>query len=245
MPIHTPPFVIYAKLVLLGVVLLFDDRNEKVPRVDDRMTSGTLAKLGPGPINCTSFLQFSLWQKFSFFSSRTSQDIPHSHIISWNNPSLTFLTMLLSRSTFILLPFWSISVLALSIPQPVRDMESELVQQKAIVDEQSSSSLPTPTSTINLIAASSAPDFEHRHPSRNGDPYGVSDFGIDPAHITDEQLQSLREAGMIRELDAEERWASPTTPIEASHWLLAGMIGFSPTSILGLCSNCVSSAPQS
>ena len=113
--------------------------------------------------------------------------------------------MLLSRSTFILLPFWSISVLALSIPQPVRDMESELVQQKAIVDEQSSSSLPTPTSTINLIAASSAPDSEHRHPSRNGDPYGVSDFGIDPAHITDEQLQSLREAGMIRELDAEER----------------------------------------
>ncbi|KAJ5597079.1 hypothetical protein N7450_003537 [Penicillium hetheringtonii] len=113
--------------------------------------------------------------------------------------------MLLSRSTFILLPLWAISALALSIPLPTHDMESELAQQKAIVDEQASSSLPTPSSTANVIAASIAPDFEHRHPSRNGDPYGVSDFGIDPAHITDEQLQSLREAGMIRDLDAEER----------------------------------------
>ena len=106
MPIHTPLFVIYAKLVLLGVVLLFDDRNEKVPRVDDRMTSGTLAKLGPGPINCTSFLQYLPWTEILFFLlqnfpryptftyhilNQSQLDFPHDALITLNFHSSPFL----------------------------------------------------------------------------------------------------------------------------------------------------------
>lgn len=106
--------------------------------------------------------------------------------------------MLLLQSLLLLVPIWSICALASAIPLPVGD----ILEQKAIAAEQSQ--LSAPSSTIDITSVpSQSPESEHRNPIRNGDPYGLSDFGIDPAHVTSEQMQALREAGMIRELDNE------------------------------------------
>lgn len=104
--------------------------------------------------------------------------------------------MLLPSIFLLLLPIWSLYALAATIPQPLRDLVSE---QKPVA-EQSSLSTHSPTANI-AIATSQIPEPDHKHPIRNGDPYGLSDFGIDPAHVTSEQMQSLREAGMIRDLE--------------------------------------------
>ncbi|KAJ5754332.1 hypothetical protein N7533_003875 [Penicillium manginii] len=107
--------------------------------------------------------------------------------------------MLLLQSFLLLLPLWTIGVLATAIPLHVSDMLSE---QKAIAVDQSQ--LSAPSSTIDITSVpSQSPESDHKNPIRNGDPYGLSDFGIDPAHVTSEQMQALREAGMIRELDDE------------------------------------------
>lgn len=108
--------------------------------------------------------------------------------------------MLLLQSLLLLAPLWSIFALATAIPLPVSDL---LAEQRAIAAEQSQ--LSTPSSTIDITSVpSQSPEPEHKNPIRNGDPYGLSDFGIDPAHVTSEQMQALREAGMIRELDDDE-----------------------------------------
>lgn len=111
--------------------------------------------------------------------------------------------MLLLQSILVSLSLWSFTALATAIPQPVRDLSAE---QKAIAAGQSPLALPSSTLDIPIASLpTGAQEAEHKNPTRNGDPYGLSDFGIDPAHVTSEQLKSLREAGMIRDLEGEER----------------------------------------
>lgn len=115
--------------------------------------------------------------------------------------------MLLLQSILVSLSLGSFIALATAIPQPVRDLNAE---QKAIAAGQSplavpSSTLDIPIASVPTGAQSQTVEAEHKNPTRNGDPYGLSDFGIDPAHVTSEQLKSLREAGMIRDLEGDER----------------------------------------
>ncbi|KAJ5089042.1 hypothetical protein N7532_007726 [Penicillium argentinense] len=98
--------------------------------------------------------------------------------------------------TWLLVPLLGIYAMASAIP-PVHDL---VLEQQPGRNEQ----LPTPTPVPNLITTPSTVqiqlDSDRRLPTRNGDPYGLSDFGIDPAHVTRKELDALREAGAIPSL---------------------------------------------